>query len=116
MATLWSLAWAARQPRVSRVAQRRTPTTGMVGTRLGAEVKGSPGGAEPAEEGTGRRDISLLHLPPPWWGYKAPPPDLPILPFITCRHTASPREGWEPALGRAQLNPALQAGGVGGRN
>lgn len=39
----WSLAWAARQPRVSRVAQRRTPTTGMVGTRLGSEVEGTPG-------------------------------------------------------------------------
>lgn len=40
----WSLAWAARQPRVSRVAQKRTPTTGMVGTRRGAEVAGSLGG------------------------------------------------------------------------
>lgn len=64
----WSLALVDRQPRVSRVTQRMTLTTGMVGTHLSAKVEGSPGAAEPAKEVTAGRDISLLHPPIPCEG------------------------------------------------
>lgn len=60
----WSLGWAARQPRVSRVAQRRTPTTGMVGMHLGAKIEGSLGELSlPRRAHEGGMSVHCTHHP-----------------------------------------------------
>lgn len=89
----WSLGWAARQPRVSRVAQRRTPTTGMVGKRRGAEIEGSLGEPSlPRRAHVGGMSVHCTHRSPE--GHK---PHIPL--SITRWHAASSGEDWKSAPG-----------------